>query len=122
MPLKCTYNRILVKPDPTTETSSGGILIPQASRSLSRIGTVVNVGPGIPKDSGIVPPCCVNEGDRIIFNRNIGLPLTINREEYIILSDSEAVAVIEGSDIKELKVGADAQEDILAQQQGGLVG
>lgn len=116
MPLRCTYNRILVKPDPDTRKTPGGIELPDHAVPKSRVGTVVNVGPGRP-DYGTIIPCCVKEGDRVIFNRNVAIPVKINEEEFILMSDSEAVGVVEGDDVKSIKVGADAANpDMMATQ------
>ena len=58
--------RVRIMPDPVITETSGGIIIPEPSRSRNQIGTVLAVGEGVDE---------VCSGQRVKYERNAGLPL-----------------------------------------------
>lgn len=101
-------NRVAVIPDAQEETSRGGIHIPSTAKHTPKTGVVFAVGPGFmverfDKDSSYVEgqynfprmPMVVNVGDRVFFSPNAGTEIQINRDHFIILRESDIVAILE---------------------------
>ncbi|MDO4575553.1 MAG: co-chaperone GroES [Planctomycetia bacterium] len=76
-----------------TETA-GGILLPEASKEKPCQGKVLAVGDGRLLDDGTMAPMQVCEGDRVVFDKYFGCKIELNGEEYLILNESEILAVI----------------------------
>lgn len=93
-------NRILIKPDVApTETESGLQLVEH--RKPETMGEVVTVPERIVQEC---PDCgatlsqvpSVKVGDTVIFPWNAGQELFIDDERYLLLKDSDLLAVLEG--------------------------
>lgn len=82
--LKSTYTNVLVRA--VYEEKSGTIVIPDTVKKSSGnfSGEVVAVGPEYPWD--------LSPGDRIIYERNEGTPVTINDIEYVSLKEERVLA------------------------------
>lgn len=100
-----TYNKVVIKPAQEAE-KVGSIFLPPTSVIKSRIGEVVAVGPGR-TEAGVLIPCCCKVGDKVMFARNIGLPIQIDGVDHLLLPDVEILAIINDIDASTLKVGAD---------------
>ena len=89
-------DRILVKPeDAGDEKSPSGIIIPDsAKKEKPEQGKVVAVGPGKRGDDNEVIPVSVKVGDTVIFSKYGYDEVTIDDEEYYIVSESNILAVI----------------------------
>jgi len=96
MNLKPLANRVVIKPIEQEEKTKGGIYLPDtASKERPQEGEVVAVGPGKLLDNGERAKMEVKEKDRIIFSKYAGTEVKIDEEEYLILSDSDILAIIE---------------------------
>ena len=96
MKLKPLANRVVVKPIKQEEKTKGGIYLPDtASKERPQEGEVIAVGPGKLLDNGERGSMEVKENDRIIFSKYAGTEVKIDDEEYLILSDSDILAIIE---------------------------
>jgi chaperonin GroES len=94
---KPTYNKVVVKLDPEKEKTIGGIIIPPTSiERKTNKATVVATGPGrIIESSGVISPCCVKPGDKVLITAFSGAPISINEEMYTILPDQDVICVFE---------------------------
>ena len=82
-------DRVLIEPDPAEERTAGGIIIPDTAKEKPQRGTVIAVGPG-KKDE----PMTVKIGDVVLYGKYSGTELTINRVNYLIMRESDIVAII----------------------------
>ena len=88
-------DRVLIKPQGKEEKSHAGIIIPDTiDKEKPEMGKVVAVGEGKTTDSGELIPMKVEVGDVILFSKYGPDEVTINDEDYLILSESNILAVI----------------------------
>ncbi len=89
-------DRVLIKEidaETKEEKTSGGIFIPETAKADhgSKKGTVVAVGPGR-VDDGVTVPMSVKVGDTVLYQW--GDTVKVGREEYVMVSESNILAVI----------------------------
>ncbi len=95
MGLRPLHDRILVERlDEAEQQSSGGIIIPDSAKEKPQQGKVVAVGNGKKKDDGSVVPLDIQAGDTILFGKYSGSEVTVDNNEYLIMREDEALAVI----------------------------
>lgn len=87
--------RLLVLPAVVTEeVTDGGLVIPESARDVTQKGVVLVVGDGVtlPDGTRLEPNCEV--GDEIIFARYSGTSLKLERDEFLIIQESDVRAVL----------------------------
>jgi len=89
-------DRVLIKPAPKEEVTKGGIVLPDTVKEKPQDGEVVAVGPGRVDDKGARIPLEVKKGDRVIYAKYAGTEIKIDDKEYIILRESDILAVKSG--------------------------
>ena len=87
--IKPLADRVLVEPAPAEEKTAGGIIIPDTAKEKPQKGTVVAVGPG-KKDE----PMTVKVGDNVLYGKYAGTELIINGSNYLIMRESDIVAIV----------------------------
>jgi chaperonin GroES len=89
-------DRVVVKAaDPQDDKTPSGIIIPDTvNKERPEQGEVVAVGEGRMTDEGKVLPIKVKVGDRVLFSKYGPDEVTINDEDYYILSESSVLAII----------------------------
>ena len=76
--------------------SASGIIIPDtSSKERPQQGEVVAVGPGKMLDSGARAAMSVAIGQRVVFKKYAPDEVKIERDEYLVISESDIIAVIE---------------------------
>jgi chaperonin GroES len=88
-------DRIVVKPLEETEQMRGGLYIPDTAKEKPQQGEVVAVGPGKLTEDGKRIPIEVKEGDRVLYGKYSGTEVTVGDEQYLILRESDVLAVIQ---------------------------
>lgn len=95
MSLRPLHDRILVERlDEAEQQSIGGIIIPDSAKEKPQQGKIVAVGNGKKKDDGTVVALDVQVGDTILFGKYSGNEVTVDDNEYLIMREDEALAVI----------------------------
>jgi chaperonin GroES len=89
MNIKPLADRVLVLPAPAEEKTIGGIIIPDTAKEKPLKGEVVAVGNGT-KDEEMV----LKLGDQILYGKYAGTELEIEGEKYLIMRQSDVLAVI----------------------------
>ncbi len=102
MALRPLHNRIVVERSEVSEQKSvGGIIIPDSAKEKPQEAVVIAVGPGKIDKDGKRQPMDVKVGDRILIGKYSGSDIKLDNKEYVILTEDEVLAVIEGkSDAK----------------------
>ncbi|HOB89105.1 MAG: co-chaperone GroES [Bacillota bacterium] len=91
--IKPLEDRVVVKPSTEEERTKGGIVLPDTAKERPQEGEVMAVGPGRLLDSGERAPMDVKVGDKVIFAKYGGTEIKIDGEEYIILRQSDILAI-----------------------------
>ena len=86
-------DRIVVKPGEAEETTVSGIVIPDTAKEKPQEGEVVSVGPGRFED-GTRVPLDVKVGDKVIYSKYGGTEITVEGDDYLILSARDVLAII----------------------------
>lgn len=87
-------DRILVKTLELQETKRGGIIIPDTAKEKPQEGEVIAVGPGRISDEGKMVEMSLKKGDRILYGKYSGSEVTVGEEEYLIMRESDVLAVL----------------------------
>jgi chaperonin GroES len=82
-------DRVLVEPAQAEEKTAAGIIIPDTAKEKPQRGKVVAVGTG-KKDE----PMTVKVGDVVLYGKYSGTELTIDGNNYLIMRESDIVAII----------------------------
>jgi len=93
MNVKPLRDRVLVKPLEETETTKGGIVLPDTAKEKPQRGKVVAVGSGKVKHGQVIP-LEVKEGDVIIYEKYGPSEIKVDGEEYLILKEEDILAII----------------------------
>jgi len=87
--------KVILRQIEAEEVTSGGIILPDAAKEKPSQGKVLAVGDGRLLEDGTRVPLQVSEGDRVIYEKYFGCKIILDQEEYLILNESEILAVIE---------------------------
>lgn len=96
--IEVILDRILIRSHGCEEArTTGGIIMPATSKEGGRdlqVGTVIDVGPGTPKEDGSWRPVDVRPGDRVHFGYHVGWFLRANDDaELVVIAEKDVVAV-----------------------------
>jgi chaperonin GroES len=87
-------DRVVVEPAAREETTKSGIVIPDTAKEKPQEGVVIAVGNGRLLESGDRSPLDVHEGDRVLFAKYGGTEFKLDGKEYLVLKESDILAVI----------------------------
>lgn len=91
MKIKPLFDRVLILPTPDKETSSG-LALPNTATERPYFGKVVAIGDGIDTE-GKTNPLQVKIGDKILYSKYGGVPIIIDKTEYIIMRQADILAI-----------------------------
>lgn len=94
MNIKPLADRVVVKPIEEEEKKQGGIIIPDTAKEKPQKGEIVAVGPGKIDENGKRIPMEVKVGDKVLFGKYAGTEVEIDGEQYLIMRESDILAVI----------------------------
>ena len=92
--IKPLVDRVLIKMCEAEETTKSGIILSSGSQEKPQIAEVIEVGPGGVVDGEKVE-MQVKKGDKVITSKYSGTEIKYQGEEYIIVKQSEILAVVE---------------------------
>jgi chaperonin GroES len=88
-------DRVLVKPMDQAEVKKGGIIIPDTAKEKPQEGEVIAVGKGrVNETTGERIALEVKKGDKVLYGKYSGTEITIDDREYLILRESDILAVL----------------------------
>ncbi|MBP3469466.1 MAG: co-chaperone GroES [Lachnospiraceae bacterium] len=82
-------DRVVLKQLVAEETTKSGIILPGQNKEKPQQAEVVAVGPGTEEVK-----MEVKKGDNVIFSKYAGTEVKIDEEEYIIVKQSDILAII----------------------------
>ncbi|MFQ5708174.1 MAG: co-chaperone GroES [bacterium] len=94
MKIKPLSDRVVIKPVELEEKKAGGIIIPDTAKEKPQEGEIVAVGPGKFSDSGTKVEMEVKTGDHVLYGKYSGTEVTIDGEEYLIMRESDILAIV----------------------------
>ncbi|MCA9737051.1 MAG: co-chaperone GroES [Gemmatimonadetes bacterium] len=87
-------DRVVVKPLDEAEEMRGGLYIPDTAKEKPQQGEVIAVGPGKLSDEGKRLAPDVSAGDKVLYGKYSGTEVTVDGEQYLILRESDILAII----------------------------
>ncbi len=93
MKLRPLADRVVVKTMEAEETTKGGIILTPASKEKPQVAEVIEVGPGGMVDGKEIV-MQVAKGDKVITSKYSGTEIKLDGEEYIIVRQSDILAVV----------------------------
>jgi chaperonin GroES len=78
------------------EKTKGGIVLPDTAKEKPKEGEILTIGAGEIRKDGKRKEFQVKAGDRVIFSSYAGTEVKIEGDEYLILSEDDILAVVEG--------------------------
>ncbi len=94
MKIKPLLDKVVVKRVEAQETTKAGILLPGSAQEKPQMSEVVAVGPGGLVDGKEVV-MTLSVGDRVIVGKYSGTEVKLDGVEYMVVSQSDILAVIE---------------------------
>lgn len=95
MNLRPLGDRVIIRAATKEEKTASGIIIPDtASQERPEQGEVIAVGPGR-YDDGELVPMSVKVGNKVVFKKYAPDEVKVGDEEYLVLSESDIMAVVE---------------------------
>ena len=94
MNVKPLGDRVVIKNVETEETTKSGIVLPGAAKEKPQMAVVLAVGPGGNVDGKEVT-MHVSVGQKVIYSKYAGTECKLEGEEYIIVRQSDILAVVE---------------------------
>lgn len=91
------HDRLLVRRVEESETTRGGIIIPDSAKDKPQEGEVISVGKGKINEEGKQRPLDVKEGDRILFGKYAGTEIKLDGEDLVIMREEEVLGIITGA-------------------------
>jgi chaperonin GroES len=95
MKFRPLHDRVVVRRIEAEEKSAGGIIIPDTAKEKPSQGEVIAVGPGGRDEAGKLIPIDVKERDRVLFGKWSGTEVKIDREELLIMKESDIMGIID---------------------------
>lgn len=94
MSLRPLNDRVVLKQLEAEETTAGGIILTTKEQEKPQEAEVIAVGPGAKVDGELVP-VSVKVGEKVVYSKYAGMEIKNNGETYIIVKDSDILAVVE---------------------------
>ena len=95
MKIRPLADKVLVQRLEAENKTAGGIVLPDTAKEKPQRGKIVSVGKGKVLDDGTVKKMQVKKGDTVLFTSYAGTDVKIGGKEYLIMSESDIMAVIE---------------------------
>ncbi|MDD7711696.1 MAG: co-chaperone GroES [Candidatus Cryptobacteroides sp.] len=89
MMIKPLADRVLVEPKEAETKTASGLYIPDTAKEKPQEGKVIAAGPG-KKDE----PMEVKVGDEVIYGKYAGTEVTVEGKKYLIVKQSDILAIL----------------------------
>jgi len=91
--IKPLADRVVISPLEETAEMKGGLYIPDTAKEKPQQGEVVAVGPGR-VEKGERVPMELEVGEKVLYGKYSGTEVTVDDEQYLIIKESDVLAVI----------------------------
>ena len=95
MKIRPLADKVLVRRLEAENKTTGGIVLPDSAKEKPQRGKIVSVGAGKVLDDGTIKKMQVKKGDTVLFTSYAGTEVKIESKEYLIMDESDIMAIIE---------------------------
>ena len=88
-------DKVVVEREESQTKTAGGIVLPDSAKDKPSRGTIIAIGTGKLLDDGTRGSLQVKKGDRVLFTSYAPETITIDDKEFLLMSESDILAVIE---------------------------
>ena len=94
MKIRPLADNVLIQRAEAESVTAGGIVLPDTAKEKPQRGKVINIGDGKLLDDGSRAKFQVKKGDSVLFTSYAGSEINIDGKEYMIMSQSDIMAII----------------------------
>ena len=87
--IKPLADRVLIQPMEAESKTASGLIIPDTAKEKPQKGTVIAAGPGTKDEEMQVKP-----GDVVLYGKYSGTELNVDGTDYLMMRQSDILAVI----------------------------
>jgi len=95
MKIRPLADKVIVERIEAETKTAGGIVLPDSAKEKPQRGKVLSVGAGKLLDDGSKGAMQVKKGDEVLFTSYAGSEVKLDGNEYLIMEESDIMAVIE---------------------------
>ncbi len=95
MKIRPLADKVLVQRLEAETKTAGGIVLPDTAKEKPQKGKIVRVGEGKLLDDGTRQKVQVKKGQMVLFTSYAGTEIKIEGKEYLIMDESDIMAIIE---------------------------
>jgi chaperonin GroES len=95
MKIRPLADKVLVQRLEAENKTAGGIVLPDTAKEKPQRGKIMSVGQGKLLEDGTRKKMQVKKGDTVLFTSYAGTEIKIDGKEYLIMDESDIMAVIE---------------------------
>jgi len=95
MKLRPLADKVLVQRVEAESKTAGGIVLPDTAKEKPQRGKIIAVGEGRMLEDGTRQKPQVKKGDTVLFTSYAGSEIKMDGKEYLIMTESDIMAVIE---------------------------
>ena len=94
MKIRPLADKVLVQRLEAEPKTAGGIVLPDTAKEKPQRGKIISVGKGKLLDDGTLKKVQVKKGDMVLFTSYAGTEVKIDGKEYLIMDESDILAVV----------------------------
>ena len=95
MKIRPLADKVIVQRVEAEAVTAGGIVLPESAKEKPQRGKVVSVGNGKLLKDGTRGKMQVKKGNQVLFTSYAGTEVKISGKEYMIMDESDIMAIIE---------------------------
>jgi len=95
MKIRPLADKVIVERIEAETKTAGGIVLPDSAKEKPQRGKILSVGEGKLLDDGSKGAMQVKKGDEVLFTSYAGSEVKLDGKEYLIMDESDIMAVIE---------------------------
>ncbi|MCH8880428.1 MAG: co-chaperone GroES [Planctomycetes bacterium] len=88
-------DKVIIKRVDAEDVTAGGIVLPDSAKEKPKRGLIKAIGDGKLLDSGERSKLQVKKNDEVLFTSYAGTEVKVGGEEYIIMDESDILAVLD---------------------------
>ena len=94
MKIRPLGDKVILQRQQAEGVTSGGIVLPDSAKEKPKQGKIISVGNGRLLDDGSRSKMQLKKGDKVLFSSYAGSDIKINDKEYLIMDESDVMAII----------------------------
>ena len=95
MKIRPLADKIIVQRLEAESVTAGGIVLPESAKEKPQRGKVISVGEGKALDDGSRGKMQLKKNDQVLFTSYAGSEIKFDGKEYLIMDESDVMAIIE---------------------------